>query len=389
MSNFANTVNPTPFAFFDSDTQFQSEADSMVVFVKRLLGDDVLSVELTKKEIWACFEESALEYGTLVNQMQIKSEIANVLGVPTGSADYANLYMRRTMEYLNRQAEPYASMAGLGGSYDDTLGYIDLVPGQQDYNLYSDLKDAMSGSVIYSSQPVKGKLRVVEVFHFEPTAAQHFLLNASNVTNFLASNFNYESYVNSTVFYVLPVFEDTLRRMMLDTAFRLRRSNYSYQIIGRNLRIFPIPLSDLQTGRLYVKVALTQDPINPAFQDDSIYGVSGPQNAPFGVIPFQSITSAGRQWIRQYCLALSKELLGLTRDKFKTIPIPGAEIQLNGADLITQAREDKEKMRTDLKEWLDNFTHDKIMEREAARAESIAKQLQYSPVPLGRAITTG
>jgi hypothetical protein len=56
MANFASTTSPTPFAFFDADTTFQTEADAMVTFVKRKLGDDVLSVELTKKQIWACFE---------------------------------------------------------------------------------------------------------------------------------------------------------------------------------------------------------------------------------------------------------------------------------------------------------------------------------------------
>jgi hypothetical protein len=63
MSTFISTLNPTPFSFFDSDTTFQSEADAMVTFVKRRLGDDILSVELTKKQIWACFEEAFLEYG--------------------------------------------------------------------------------------------------------------------------------------------------------------------------------------------------------------------------------------------------------------------------------------------------------------------------------------
>ena len=43
---------------FDSDSDFISDADSMVTFVKRKLGDDILSVELTKKQVWACFEES-------------------------------------------------------------------------------------------------------------------------------------------------------------------------------------------------------------------------------------------------------------------------------------------------------------------------------------------
>ena len=67
MSTFAFTKNPTPFGFFDSDADFQTEANSMISFVKRKLGDDILSVELTKKQMWACFEESFCEYGRIIN----------------------------------------------------------------------------------------------------------------------------------------------------------------------------------------------------------------------------------------------------------------------------------------------------------------------------------
>ena len=392
MTTFLSTINPTPFGFFDSDSTFQSEADSMVLFVKRKLGDDVLSVELTKKEIWTCFEESCCEYSRLIHEMKITSDLTNVLGMPTGSADLTNRYAKRTIEHLLRMAEPYASEAYVGGSYDATLGYVDLIGGQQDYNIYSDLKDNSTGLGIYSSMTSgsKGKLKIVEIFHFEPLAAQQFLLNASNITNFMATNFNYESYVNSTVFYVLPVFEDILRRGMLETAFRVRRSNYSYEVLGGNLKIYPVPASNLQIGRLYIKVMKPQNPLNPtAYADDSIYGVSGPNNMPFGNIQFSTVNQPGRQWIRQYTLALSKELLGLIRSKFSSIPIPNAALTLNGSELISQAREDKDKLITQMKEFLANLTHQKLLEADALAAENLQKQLKYIPMPLGKSVIIG
>ena len=49
MATFSQINNPTPFAIYDNESAFQSDADSIVTFVKRKLGDDVLSVELTKK----------------------------------------------------------------------------------------------------------------------------------------------------------------------------------------------------------------------------------------------------------------------------------------------------------------------------------------------------
>ncbi len=394
MSSFSQTISPTPFGFFDSDVTFQSEADAMVTFVKRKLGDDVLSVELTRKEIWACFEESCCEYSRLIHETKITSEMSNVLGLPKDGKDFTNKYSQSSLDFLLRKAEPYANESFIGGSYNATLGYLDLESNRQDYDIYSELKIASgsnSGSNVFNAIPTgsKGKMKIVEIFHFEPLAAQTSLLNASNITNFIATNFNYESYVNSTVFYVLPVFEDVLRRSMLETAFRVRRSNYSYEVLGTKLRIYPIPITDLNVGRLYIKVMPPKDPYNPAFVDDSIDGISGPSAFPLGNIPFTSINQPGRQWIRQYALASCKELLGLIRSKFQSIPIPNADLQLNGESLLTQGREDKEKLITQMKEFLSNLTHQKLLEADAAAAESLQKQLKYIPMPLGKSVIIG
>jgi len=402
MPSFIETINPTPFGFFDADAQFQAEADGMVTFVKRKMGDDVLSVELTKKEIWACFEEAVAEYSRLVHEMKIESELVNVLGLPTGSTDLTNIHPRQSLEFLIRLAEPYATEAYLGGSYDAQLGYIDLVGGQQDYDIYRDIKEPASGSNLWLSIPSgsRGKMRIVEVFHFEPLAAQQFLLNASNITNFLATNFNYESYVNSSVFYVLPVFEDVLRRGMLETAFRVRRSNYSYDIIGSNLRIYPIPMTNIQLGKLWVKVfAKPNSPLDPtaiggslvsgSVGDSTLYGISGPSNVPLGNLPFSTITQPGRQWIRQYTLALCRELLGLNRSKFDTIPIPNAELKLNGAELVAQGREDQNRLRDQIKEWLSKLTNKALTEAQVSLAQSLQAQLRLIPMPLGRSVIIG
>lgn len=396
MPTFIQTLRPTPFGFFDADPAFQTEADGMVTFVKRKLGDDVLSVELTSRQIWACFEEACLEYARHVQELKIINELVNVLGQPTGSTDLTNTYPHKTLEYLLRLADAYAASAFVGGSYDATLGFINLEAGRQDYNIYTELYDSVqTGSLVVDLMPSgsKGKMRLVEVFHFEPVAAQTFLLNASNVTNFLATNFNYESYVNSTVFYVLPVFEDVLRRGMLEEAFRVRRSNYSYQIIGSKLRIFPIPIGEAGFGtntvRLYIKVMPPQDPFNPSFEDESIHGISGPENVPFSILPYGTIAVPGRQWIRQYTLALAKELLGLVRSKFQNIPIPNADLQLNGENLVTQGREDKEKLITQLRDFLLQLTTEKLMETQVSIAESLQKQLKLLPMPLGKSIVIG
>ena len=412
MTNFNQTIQPTPFGFFDSDAAFQVEADAMVTFAKRMLGDDILSVELTKKEVWSCLEQATLEYGRMVQELKIVSQLANVLGQSTSSINLTNTYPQQNLDFLLRLSDAYAQASYVGGNYDYQLGFFQLVPGKQDYNLYTELHQTTIYNPItdgcYSQDlglladnlPTgsRGKFRVMEVFHFEPLAAQTFLLNASNITNFLATNFNYESYVNSTVFYVLPVFEDVVRRGMLKEAFRVRRSNYSYELVGAHLRIYPQPQSydnfgaspgPYGLGNLYVRVYTPTNVLDPDFTDDSIYGVSGPENVPFSILPYSTITTPGRQWIRQYALALARELLGINRSKFQVIPIPNADLQLNGQALIEQGRADQERLMTNLKEFLDKLTYENLLKAQANIGEAMQQMLKYTAVPHGKAIIFG
>ena len=397
MANFANTLSPTPFGFFDQESDFQSEADNLVTFVKRKLGDDILSVELTKKQIWACFEESFLEYGSLINQYQAKSQIMDFLGTPTGSllSGSEQKYPRETLEFLRRQAEPYSSEAGVGGSQNAVSGAITLVDGQQDYDIYDDLMTTAGGSTTVLSTQTAGrrtKMKIEEVYHFSPSAAYRFF-DSTSAINYLNNEFSFESFTPESIFYVLPVFEDILRAGQMDVSQRVRRSNYSYRLQGTKLRIFPAPVTPPNgpnTRYLWIRVVVNaQDPLNPPYTDDTIYGVSNLSNVPFGNLQYDRVNSVGRQWVRQFALALSKELLGLIRSKFGNVPIPGNELTLDGPALISQAREDQEKLKTQLNEMLESLTYDKLIELQATTAENLTRQLKTIPVPNGLAITMG
>jgi hypothetical protein len=391
MASFSNTSNPTPFGFFDTDSIFQDEADNIVTFIKRKLGDDILSVELTKKQIWANFEEAFCEYGSIINQYQAKSQLVDFLGIPTGSLTGSEQkYPRNNLELLTRLAEPYAQEAVVGGSYNFISGSIALEQGRQDYDMYTELKDHTGTLVVSSSlnpHAPNGKMKIGEVFHFSPQAAYRFF-DTTSAVNYLNNEFSFESFTPETIFYVLPVFEDILRAGQLDISNRVRRSHYSYEIQGTKLRIYPKPTQD-DPKNLIIKVHFQSDPLNPAYKDGSIYGVSNLSNIPFGNLSYKKINSIGRQWIRQYAHAMSKEQLGLIRTKFGSVPIPEGQLTLNGDALITQGREDKTTLVTQLKEMLDSMTYDKLVETQATRAEMMQKQLRFIPMPNGKAIFMG
>tara|TARA_B100000683_G_scaffold275466_1_gene326351 strand:- start:379 stop:1557 length:1179 start_codon:yes stop_codon:yes gene_type:complete len=389
MSSFAYTQKPTPFSFFDTDTDFQQEADAMVTFVKRKLGDDILSVELTKKQIWACFEESFLEYGRIINEADAKSQLNNLLGYSTGS-NKTGLFPRQNLEFLLRMAEPYSMEAGIGGSYNEVSGSITLEYKRQDYNIYNELKDADGNLIVSSSKnSPRTKMRIKEVFHFSPQAAYRFF-DTTSAVNYLNNEFSFESFTPETMFYVLPVFEDVLRAGQMDISNRVRKSNYSYRVIGENIRIYPMPTvltgSTGTAQKLWIRVAFNPDPYNPDVEDDTIYGVSNMSNVPFGRMKFNKTNSVGRQWVREYTLALSKELLGQVRSKFASVPIPSGDLNLNGTDLVSQGREDQTRLRDQLIELLDSLTYSKLLEGQATDAENIMRTLKAMPMPLGKCI---
>lgn len=266
---------------------------------------------------------------------------------------------------------------------------------------------AMSGSAFLSTVPsssLDSKIRVYEVFHFEPLAAQQMMLNASNIQNFLSQEFSYESFVNTTVFYVLPVYEDVLRRGMLKTAHKVRRSHYSYKIQGRNLRIFPTPSTDLSlTGnRVWLRVALNFDnysSINPAQSPYGYLGNGGtvsvngkiatPGQVPITIVPPAAINEVGRQWVRQYCLAICKQILGRVRSKFRNLNLPSGDAQLDGESLLQEGREEETRLRDQFVEWLNSLTYSNLATVEADRAEALARIMRYVPIPVGKAISIG
>jgi hypothetical protein len=381
VATFANTTFPTPFGIYDNESNFKTEADSMITFVKRKLGDDILSVELTKKQIWGNFEEATLEYSAILNQYQAKSQLVNFLGFATGSimSGSEEKYIRENLEFLNRFAEPYAMEAGIGGSYDSLTGSIALEAGRQDYNIYTELSGANGG--LFDN--TKGKIKIDEVFHYNSAAAYRFF-DTTSAINYLNNEFSFESFTPETVFYILPVYEDLLRGGQLDLSNRVRRSNFSYKIMGTNFRIFPIPTTD---SKLFLRIRQYPDPTQASYRDDTIHGVSNMNNLPFGNVQYNRINSIGQQWIRSYTLALSMEQLGYIRGKFGSIPVPNSDVTLNSSDLISNGRTDRDALKEKLRELLDSMTYDKLMEIQSTRAEQIQKQLKYVPVPNGRAIT--
>ena len=103
----------TPFGFYDTDTDFQTDADKVASFCASRLGYPTVDVEMGSGSFYACFEEAATEYSAQVNQFNIRDNMLHLQGNATGS----NISGKRITPTLGRTvflSQQYDTEAGAG-----------------------------------------------------------------------------------------------------------------------------------------------------------------------------------------------------------------------------------------------------------------------------------
>jgi len=389
-----------PLGLYTGSVDFLSGASAQVAYTYKKLGGDVLDIELSSSNVYANYEEAVLEYSYLVNTHQAKNILSSILGNATGSFDYRGeiksgslssslngrgvelKYPQIRFEYARRVGNAMAYDAGLGGTIREYSASFDIVQGQQDYNLQSIVSSsAEAGGVDYASIDRNQRIVVSRVFYKTPRSMWRFYgyYGGLNVVGNLAT---YGQYADDSTFEVIPVWQNKLQAMAFEDMIYTRTSQFSYELRDNRLRIFPQPVTS-EVDKMWFTFSVIDDAWTvDDNMKDGIDGINNLNTIPFANIPYENINSIGKQWIRRFALALSKETLGQIRGKFATIPIPGENLTLNASDLLSQAKEEQNALRDELKGVLDEMVYSALAEKDAAVAGSINTLKQQAPLPI-------
>jgi hypothetical protein len=175
----------------------------------------------------------------------------------------------------------------------------------------------------------------------------------------------------------MPINYDLQKIQAIEFNDQIRKSNYSFELINNQLRIFPIPLRD---QILHFEYILKSDRNNPVVSGSMGQGkITNVSNVPYTNPTYSYINSIGRQWIFEYTLALCKEMLGYIRGKYSTVPIPNSEVTLNHGDLITAATAEKTSLIERLRAYLDETSRSKLLEKRAQESDNLQKELSNVP----------
>tara|TARA_R110002020_G_scaffold62999_7_gene168047 strand:+ start:189 stop:1346 length:1158 start_codon:yes stop_codon:yes gene_type:complete len=372
-SSFA--TGQTPWGLYDSDSTFSSDIDKFADWCARRLGHPIMSVELQSGSFYACFEESTSEYSAQVNQFNIKDNLLHLTGQATGSSN--NVTHKRVTPTMGRSvflSKQYGTEAGVGGNVDIKKASITISSGSQEYDLNSLVVDG-SGS---------GSIEVKRVY-YEGTPAMQRFFDPYATTGYgtlnMVEGFGFGGYSPAVSFTLMPIFEDLLRVQAIELNDSIRKSAFSFTLVNNKLRIFPDPT---ESSTLHFDYVDTSDRDNPLFTEysGSANVVSDYSNVPYDNMQYQFINDVGKQWIRKYGLALCKELLGIIRSKYGSIPIPGAETTLDGDSLRAEAATEKEGLVSQLREILEQMSRKTLLEADKDEAEFLQEKLSKVPIPI-------
>tara|TARA_A100001011_G_scaffold399667_1_gene509440 strand:- start:589 stop:1899 length:1311 start_codon:yes stop_codon:yes gene_type:complete len=388
------------------DSNFLSGAIGQVTYVFRKLGGDVLDIELTEANVYTAYEEAVLEYSYIVNVHQANNSLSSYLGHTTGTFDHLG-QLKSTGEttlssslagkhaalkypifdfgYARRVADAAGAEIGIGRGNVEYSASVDVVVGQQDYDLQAIIQ-ASSSFAEYASGDVgdfhnkvgNKKILVKQVFYKTPQAMWRFFGYYGGL-NVVGNLHNYGQFSDQSNMEVIPSWQNKLQAKAFEDSIYTRMSHFSYELKNNKLRLFPIPYSG-GPKRMWVKFSIPQDPFDEEVAGPEGDGINNMNTLPFANLPYKSINSIGKQWIRRFALSLCKETLGQVRSKISTIPIPGESITLNGPALVSEAKEEQNALREELKTTLAEMTYNKLTQADSEMLEATAKIQENVPL---------
>ena len=365
----SNPVGITPFGFFDTDAEFQSDAPRVAEFVARKLGWPVVEVELLDKQIYACFEEAITTYGNQVNQFNAREHMMTLQGISTTTSATQRNIVGSALPQVVKLASDYGVEAQSGGNVTVKRGYISASAYTQSYDLKTLWADVYEDG---------NAIEIRRLYHYMPPAIARyydpFATTGLGLTNLMAE-FGFDGFSPPVTFVMMPAYEDLLRIQAIEINDMIRKSQYGFEISNNIIKFSPI---FKENKVVYFDYMVVSDKKVNLLQSGSNIS-SDLSNVPYTNISYTKTNDMSRTWIFRYTLVLAKELLGIIRSKFSEIPYPDGEIKLDGEILRREAADEKETLIKELRETLEETGMQAQMKKQMENSKNMQEMFKNIP----------
>ncbi len=386
------TTGSTPFGYFDTDPDFQDHADKFATYAARVVGYPIMDVELIDVNFYTAFEAAVIEYSNQVNQVNIVNNLINTLGIQASSSflganGLTGKQIGTSLNYIVKLSKAYGTEAESGGYTKWHSASFDVVNGKQTYSI----REAVSASLGFPLSNTSS-IEIRRVLHYPPPAIVRYFdpfVGTGLGSQGLLDAFDFGGFSPSVNFMMMPIHADLLRIQAIEFNDQIRKSHFSFDIHGDDIRIYPVPGTQGTAatpfyGQVWFEFIFEEEKANNAllFGNTALVNgvISDASNIPYTYQTYSTINDMGRSWILRYATALVKEMLGYVRNKYSSVPIPNGEVTLNGSDLVSQGQTEKTELISQLREFLDKLTKEQMLTRQNAEATQMMELLSKAPL---------
>ena len=349
--------------------------------VKHLLGAPIRSVEVTDEMMDSFLELSIQDYAQYVNDWLIESQWTSLYGLNLDEQSLTRAFVTRSLDWETQYTYAYSKIVGLQSGGDSVLkkDYIDLVPGQQIYEI-----------------PAGRELNELLWFTRSELDAAFFDPFMGGFGGFggigLGGAAGFSQMGTMGNYFVTPAFDILLRMQDINIKRRIISGELTYRITAlpdgkKAVHLMNVPGGKFDFGninhneyKVWYWYYETNDREDCLAKNPDV--VRLPSDIPIDEMKWEELNGPAQTWVRRWFTSYVKETLGRVRGKYQgNLKTPDSELQLEYDTLLTEAKDEKSKLVEELTQRIERLRPDKMMERQANEAENLNKTLQYRAFP--------
>ena len=349
--------------------------------VKHLLGAPIRSIEIEDEMMDSLLELSIQDYAQYVNDWLIESQWTSLYGMNLDEQSVTRAFTTRSLDWETQYTYAYSKIVGLqaGGDYVLKKDYIDLVPGQQIY-------EVPAGREI--NELLWFTRAELDAAFFDPFMGGFGGFGGIGLGG--AAGFSQMGTMGN--YFITPAFDILLRMQDINVKRRIIAGELTYRITAlpdgkKAVHLMNVPGGKFDFGniqhneyRVWYWYYETDDREDCLSKNPDI--VRLPSDIPIDEMKWDELNNPAQTWVRKWFVSYVKETLGRVRGKFSgNLKTPDSELTLEYDSLLTEAKDEKSKLMEELTQRLERLRPEKMMEREANVAENLNKSLQFRAMP--------
>jgi hypothetical protein len=345
--------------------------------IKNLLGAPLRSVELEDEMMDSLLELSIQDYAQHVNDWLIESQWSSLYGLNLDEQSVTRAFTTRSMDWETQYTYAYSKIVGLqaGGDYVLKKDYIDLIPGQQIYEI-----------------PAGRELNELLWFSRSELDAAYFDPFMGGFGGFggigLGGGAGFSQMGTTGNYFITPAFDILLRMSDISMKRRIITGELTYRVTAlpegkKAIHLMNVPGGRFDFGNMqrnqykvwywYYDTFDREDCLkkNPDI-------VRLPSDVPIDEMTWDELNSPAKTWVRRWFTAYCKETLARVRGKYSgNLKTPDSELTLEYTSLQTEAKDEKTILWEELKTRLERLRPEKQWEIKGLQAENMNKALKF------------